>query len=379
MNRPAIFRNFKPARNPSKTHVVIAVLMIGLAAVYFFFSAIVTSIVNQNISRMGEYRGHVERVSVDFWRGAFSVDELVLRKESDRKLPPFLEVKHADFNIQWSALLRGRIVGEVEIWGPSVNFVKSKDPEAKQTEFDYGLLQKKIQGLVPFDINRIRVHDGSVTFKDLDAKPQIDVSSRLIEVRAENLSNIQDKSQALKSTVTANGSIMTKGHFSVDLAVDPLAETPTFEMKNHLLAALPELNEFLKHYLAVDASGGRLEIFLEGAAAEGKFQGYVKPFMDNISVEKLDIEADSPGEFLKGMFVQAGTFLFKNRDKNDVATKVEFQGTFQNPDTDIIGAILNFFKNAFTDAILPSFDDSAEVTPQGELVNEEGEVVTAPQ
>jgi len=377
--QPSQFRRFKNARpRYSRKQVLAGGVLTAVVVTYLFLSVIVTYFVNNTIKRVGEYRGRVEKISVNLFRGAYAIDDIVLEKMSGEAVLPFFTAKRIDFNVEWRALLRGRLAGEVEFHEPSVHFVRSRDPDVDQTDVKKTDWKKNLEELSPLSINRIRIHDGSIHFKDLETDPLIDVYLSKIEAEATNLTNVRDVKQILKSTIAANGQAMEAGSFKVFLSLEPFAEKPTFETKNYLEVSLPEINDFLKHYLAVEANDGELNIYLEGAAGEGKFKGYVKPLMDEIVTEDMDIDAQNPGEILKGTFVQISTALFKNRQKNDIATKVDFEGSFDGPDVDLIGAVYNFFRNAFFKGIMPGFEGSAEVTQRGDLVDEKGEPVDAP-
>lgn len=365
----------RDARTYPKSRILAAVLLISLLTVYFCLSAIVTHFVNRKIKVMGEYRGRLEKVSLDLWRGAYAIEGLVLEKMSGEAPVPFFSAKRVDLNVQWRALLRGKIAGDAELYEPSLNFVKSKDPEARQTDVSETDWREHVRELTPFDVNSIRIHRGIIRYKDLDTDPKIDIYLCEIEAEAKNLTNVQDKKNILKSTVAAKGRAMEKGAFQVFLALEPFEDEPTFEAKSHITADLEELNDFLKAYLSVEADGGTLDVYLEGAAAQGKFKGYAKPLMGGIDAGELDNETGGPLEIIKGSLVQASAALFKNREKNDVATKVTFEGTFDDPGIDILGAVINFFRNAFLEGILPGFDGSAEVTERGRLVDEEGKPV----
>jgi hypothetical protein len=53
--------------------------------------------------------------------------------------------------------------------------------------------------------------------------------------------------------------------------------------------------------------------------------------------------------------------VFKNQSKDQVATKIPFEGRLDNPETDIWVTIINVLQNAFIQAIQPSIDSQINI------------------
>ena len=121
---------------------------------------------------------------------------------------------------------------------------------------------------------------------------------------------------------------------------------------------LPELNEFLKYYMAVVARDGTFSMFTEATAKEGRFDGYVKPVVKNLDILRLKPEKKSLGEVIKGFFAKILEAVFENKSKQQLATKIEFSGTFENPKVSVWSAISNLLRNAFVQALDPSLEGS---------------------
>jgi hypothetical protein len=49
-------------------------------------------------------------------------------------------------------------------------------------------------------------------------------------------------------------------------------------------------------------------------------------------------------------------FVFKNQKENQVATKVPMEGTFKNPQTNVLEALWEVLRNAFIQALVPRID-----------------------
>jgi hypothetical protein len=352
----------------------ISLLLFVLIFVQFFLSFFVQQIVNHKLNRIGDYHGHADRVFVNLWRGAYSIHGLDLQKVTGEVPVPFFKAKRIDFNVQWKALIHGSIVGDVEFFTPEINLVRDVEPGKDKVETPKAESKDVVQELSPLKIDRIQIHEGSLHFKDFTKQPKVDVYLSRINGEAKNLTNSRELSKTLMGTIDMHGQVMDNGRFDFYLVLNPFSKVPTFETRTRAIFSLPEVNNFLEHYLAVEAEGGTLDIYIEGAAAEGKFKGYIKPFLQHDNAFKITDKNKSALDTVKGAVVKSATMLFKNPEKQDNATKVDFEGSFKSPDIKQFEALLNFFRNALL-AIPPGFEDedkgTPHVTPGGKLSDNE--------
>ena len=68
-------------------------------------------------------------------------------------------------------------------------------------------------------------------------------------------------------------------------SVDPFAPKPTFDVNMEVKKVqLPQVNPWLRQYIKADAEAGKFELYMELAAADGKFKGYAKPFLEDVDM-----------------------------------------------------------------------------------------------
>ena len=67
------------------------------------------------------------------------------------------------------------------------------------------------------------------------------------------------------------------------------------------------------------------------AAKDGKFLGYVKPIITDLKVLGSQDRHDSFFHKIWESLVGAAGFVFKNQNKDQLATKVTIKGNFKNP------------------------------------------------
>jgi hypothetical protein len=129
---------------------------------------------------------------------------------------------------------------------------------------------------------------------------------------------------------------------------------------------LPALNDLLRAYANVDVSRGTFEAYLEIAARDGAFRGYVKPFFRDLSFENLT-DRDRP--VLEKIWESVVNFmenLLKNREREQLGTRVPFAGDFSGTEvgtfTAIVNAVRYGFGAAFSEAIEGDIEPS-DVAP----------------
>ncbi len=63
--------------------------------------------------------------------------------------------------------------------------------------------------------------------------------------------------------------------------------------------------------------------------------------------------------------VEAVAWIFKNHNKEQLATKVDFEGNIRNPNIDIWQLIGQVLKNAFIQALYPALENSVSINSTG--------------
>jgi hypothetical protein len=334
--------------------VIVALVVVTLAvAVRVALPTYVTRYVNGTLDSIPGYEGHIGDVDLHIWRGGYTIHDVELVQLTDGKQVPVLRSPRIELTLEWGALLHGALVGQIEFTKPRmiVYAGPAKEEQAEQADD----LVERIKKLVPFRINRFAVIDGELHFQNLRAEPDVDIYLDRVQLVARNLTNSANVSESLSATVTGEGRVMKSGEFRLQMRLDPLERRPTyqlaFDLKN---LRLPELNDFLKHYLAVIARDGRLSLYAESVAAEGRFRGMVRD-LDILHIKK---ERKGLGETIKAFFVKIIAAVFENESKEQLATRVEFSGKFENPEVSVWEAVTTFLRNAFVSALPAGLEGS---------------------
>jgi len=344
----------------SRMRVAVFVLGFFLLALLIFrlyLPTLVKNYANRVLDRIPGYHGHIEDVHIHLWRSAYSIIGPELLKTGGEVPVPFFSADKLDFSIHWNALFHGQLVGKLEMDQPRLNFVAADSDDQKQMSIDQSW-QKQFKALFPLRISRLRIIDGEIHFRNYQAAPVINVFIHDVNALATNLTNSRKVSKTLKATLDAQGIAMTDGKLKIHLEIDPLAEKPAFEYTAALEdLSLPELNSYFSHYLAVNMKSGTFSFYGEGASQNGLFKGYVKPILDHVDFVRIK-ENPSVGEFAKGLVVKVVSYTMKNHSKNRLATRIEINGTVDNPELNPWTAVSSFLRNWIVRAIMPGLEGS---------------------
>ncbi len=316
--------------------------------------------VNKTLNDIPGYVGQVEDIDVALYRGAYVIKGLRLAKVNAPPDTPLLNFPKSDISIEWKSLFKGRIVSEIVLHGPEVNYIfehqKKQTPEGKP---DVGDWTNALTDLVPIKINHLEAHDGKINFVQFSADPTIDLVMRNIFLTATNLQNVRRTDNVLPSTVNATAISFGEGNVSLNGRINVMKKIPDMDMEFALEKAnVTALNEMSMKAVGVDFASGTFELFAEVAIADGYLKGYLKPMFINTKL----IGEEDKGFFEKLWegFVGVFKFLFKNQGTDTLATKAPLEGDLNNVDTGVLSTILNIFKNAWISAFTTDVDEDIE-------------------
>jgi hypothetical protein len=340
--------------------VAVIVVLVGIRAA---LPAIVKNQVNERLQALDDYTGYVQEVDLALWRGEYRLRDLIIERDIEGQELPLLVLPRADLALQWRALFSGRIVGEAELHSPEVILLASElagDEQSPEDEPWYALLEE----LTPFQVNHFAVHDGLFRFVDLDPEKDVDVFISHTNGVLTNLSNVQESEADSFASFEIAG--LFAGHAPVRSSgeLNPLASPPVFEIDFELETVdLVELNPLLYAYAKVLAESGTFSVYAEFASANGLFEGYVKPILED--PEFTSDENDSLLRKFWAAAVDLAARIFENPPEEQVASQIPFTGELDDIEVGIFAAIVKVLENAFIAAISPQLDNSVRLENLG--------------
>ncbi len=332
--------------------LVIANLVLEPVAKYY---------VNKELGKLEGYKGSVEDIGIALWRGAYTIEGLDIVKTDSKAAEPFFAAKAIDISVQWAALFKGAIVGEVIIEQPILNFAVEPSSGEVQTGGDNNWVET-VKNLVPIQINRFEIIGGNIHYKDPTAKPLVDVELKKFNVLATNLGNADHNDKLLPSHVSADGMMSGNGILDIEMDINPLKETPDFDLSMELKdLELTYLKDFTEAYANFTFKEGQLFLSSEVAMKDGNFEGYVKPVLDNVKI--IDLDNEESNFWRKAWEVVIGSVIgvFKNQRTDEFATKVPFSGSVNDTEVGIIATLANVLQNAFIDSFGKNIQGSVDI------------------
>lgn len=340
---------------------VVVLLAVLLIAARLHLPTAVRNHLNRVLDRNGAYTGSVGDVDLALWRGAFAVRDLEIVKRNGKVRVPFVSVPEASGSIRWGALFRhGAIVLQVRVEGPVIRIVAAPT-EAQRQDGSGARWQRTLEELTPIDVDRLTVAGGRAEFHDFHSDPQVHVQLTDIALVARNLTNLRDPETPMPAHVELRATPMNAGRLDLRADLDPLAPTPTFDVDLELTGMLLEpWNSFLRAYGRFDVEAGSIALFAEVQAKDGRFDGYLKPFVKDLDVLRLEAESKEQNPFQSAWeaLVGATAEILQNQPTERLATRIPLSGTVENPETEFWPVFANVLRNAFVEAFAPRLEDS---------------------
>lgn len=344
---------------------VVLGLVVVLLIFRLFLPVIVKHYVNNKLNALPGYTGHVDDIDISLYRGAYVIKGLLLKKKTDPAKYPFLEIREADLSVEWRALFKGRLVGEVLLDRPAVHILATEEISKEPSKESW---TKTVKALMPMTVNRLQVNDGKLAYVDLGKKPVTDLHVDHTQLIALNLANVQKVGKRLPSQVSLTGTSIGGGHLKANMDVNALKEIPDLDLGLSLNGTnLLSLNQFFEANAKMDVERGRIDIFSKFTLMDGEMNGYVKPFISDLKV--LDVKKDikKKGGLLRvvkkavvGLFAKAVT----NPKTKKIATVIPIKGNVKDPKTSGWATFVGILKNAFVHAFHESLTNELKFRQQ---------------
>jgi hypothetical protein len=352
-----------------KKYIIIGSVVLVLLIARLLLPYFVTRFVNKVLADIPGYSGSISDVDIRLIRGAYVIRDLKLFKIEGIKKMPFIDAPAIDLSVEWSAIFKGSIVGEVIFSNPKLNFIggDQKDASGKTTnqtgeDVDWTV---PIKRLMPLQINRFEIENGSVFFYDFTTKPNVDIHLKQFHLLASNLNNADKQSGTLPSKINATAISIGGGKLVVDMDINVLKEIPDLDMDMKFESInMPALNEFFFAYAKVDVEKGSFNVYSEMTIVDGKIEGYVKPLATDVKIVSLKNDKQDGinliWQSIAGFFVE----IFTNQKKDQFATKAELTGNLNDVKTKVWPTAWNVFRNAFIKAFEKNTDNTIKFTPR---------------
>jgi hypothetical protein len=353
-----------------KVVVVVGAVLLLLVGARLALPYIVEDFTNKKLAALDSYDGHVGDIDIHLWRGAYSIDDIVIVKTGASRPVPFFKARGVDFSVEWKSLWRGSIVSEATFQSPELNLVQGK------TEGDSQLGQEenwnaRLEELFPFRFNTVEVIDGTVRFVAPGISTGDAITASHVQGRVSNLTNVVESGKETFADFRINAKVLNDAPAVVAGSVNPLAAKPSFDVNMEVKKVqLPQVNPWLREFIKADAEAGDFELYMELAAAEGRFKGYAKPILQNVDMYRSGEQEQSALKRVWEGFLDFAAEVLENDQAEQVAARIPFTGTIDDPQSSLFATIASVLRNAFVSAFARSLEGSINLRDVKENLNE---------
>jgi hypothetical protein len=268
-----------------------------------------------------------------------------------------MSARTVDLSLEWKALFKGKLVGKLVFEQPVLCFTNNV-VEMKDVAQDTSDFRELLANFMPIKVNRCEIQNGSLRYNDKTTTPNVNVGITHMNGTALNLRNAYSSQQVLPASIDVTGDVY-EGNMVFSMQLNPLAKQPAFDLNATVEHTnLVKLNDFFMAYGGFDVNKGEFDMYTEAVTKDGKFTGYVKPIIKGLDVvswkgqDKKDNFFQKIWESLVGGVAE----LLENQKKDQIATKINFKGTIEDPKSSILEVVLIVLQNAFVEALRPSID-----------------------
>jgi hypothetical protein len=343
-----------------KRKILIAVLAFALLLIAgrIAMPYAVEDFVNARLGSLDAYRGHVGDIDIHLWRGAYSIDAIEIVKIGAARPVPFFRADRLDLSVEWRSLFRGSVVAEAVFLGPELNLVHAKAEKQSQLGSEENW-NARLEELFPFRFNTIKVRAGTVRFLAPGISTKDAITARNVNGAVSNLTNVLDSGKPTFADFSITADVLKGAPAVVNGSVNAFAAEPTFDVNMEVKQVqLPEVNPWLREFIKADAEAGKFELYLELAASDGRFAGYAKPILQDVDLYRSNEEEQSALKRVWEGFLDFAANALENPDADQVAARIPFSGTIENPQTSLFATIASVLRNAFISAFARSLEGS---------------------
>jgi len=341
-----------------KLVIFAATLLVLLVAGRLALPCVVERYANQRLAALRGYDGHVGDIDLHLWRGAYSIDDLVIVKTGAPRPVPFVRAPRVNLSVEWRSLLRGSVVAEAQFLNPEINLVQGKSDADSQLGKGENW-KARLEEMFPFRFNTIEVVNGKALFVAPGIQTRDAITARRIRGNITNLTNVVDSGKETFADFRINAEVLDGAPAVVAGSVNAFARQPTFDVNMEVKKVqLPQINPWLRQYIKADAEAGKFEVYMEFAAADGKFKGYAKPFLEDVDMYRSGEPEKNPLRRIWEGFLDFAANVLENPKEDQVAARIAFSGTLKDPQTSVLATISSILRNAFVSAFARSLEGS---------------------
>ena len=204
----------------------------GVAVAIAVLLVITTFFLDEPLRRLTErqmnerLKGYTATVGkLNFHPIGFAIDlHDVMLVQNAHPDPPVMRMERLSASVQWSGLIRGRLVADFALVRPTLHIDRDHLEAEKKDDVpvsDHGW-QDALQAVYPLKINNFTIRDADITYVEEGQSEPLRISN--LQVRARDIRNVRSEPGDYPSPVHAEATIFDRGRLTIDGHADFLAE-----------------------------------------------------------------------------------------------------------------------------------------------------------
>lgn len=329
-------------------------LLLVLAVIRLLLPIGVHHYLDRRIEHMGPYHGSMSDVDLHIWRGSYTIRNLRVDKIGAPAKEPFLQAPRTEIAVSYGDLLHGHLRGQVDFYDAIVNLIDGKSESERQLGKGVNW-SNELNILIPAEADAIRVHNGTVTFRNFVSSPRVDLRMSDVNGTVTNLSAAQSQNGVRQATLHATATILGDAPLETNATFDPANRFGDFHY--HIRATHVQLvraNALARAYTGLDFAAGTGDFTMELKAKNGQLDGYAEPVFKDLKLFswKKDVQEEKKGpiKLLYEAAAQGVVSLLKSPSKDELVTRVPISGRIGDSKFGEPQAIFGVVRNAFVQA-----------------------------
>lgn len=277
--------------------IVFATLVVAVLVVRHFANRWGDALLRNRLATVKGLEANFRDMELSFFPPTVSAHSLKFYQTPRTDVDP--PIYHCDFvkaQLEWRHLLRGQLVGTLQVVHPKVAWVlrhATKDEyereKEKKARGEQGTKRSPLQELThisnimpEYRVNRLDVQQAEFLFQDTRDVGAPKIWAHEIQLTLENFSKTHLLANEYPTVLALNGVVQKSGKLSIFLTVDSAADTPDIVAQVQLLG-LPatEIRSLLKAKTEVVATAGNLDVYAQMRSRDGDLRGQIVTFFED--------------------------------------------------------------------------------------------------
>jgi hypothetical protein len=223
MRRPGEWFRSAPRWYRWVAGVAVTIVVLLLITAFLLDEPLRRLVERQMNERLKGYTATVKKLNFHPIGFALDLYDVVLVQDANPD-PPVMKIERLSANVQWSALIRARLVADFALVRPTLYINRGHLDAEEKDDVPIGEhgWQDALQAIYPLKINNFTIRDADITYVEEGQSQPLRISK--LQVLAQDIRNVRSDPGDYPSPVHMEAQIFDRGRLTIDGHADFLAE-----------------------------------------------------------------------------------------------------------------------------------------------------------